>query len=88
MELQVVASLVDVVGRNLVQLSQLALTGYVVRQVSVGAFTYLNRRLEVLGKDAFVFYPREKYQETPEIAAFDTDPMRIPRSTINVEEAR
>lgn len=86
MELQVVASLVDVVGRNVVQLSQLALTGYVVRQVSVGAFTYLNRRLEVLGKDAFVFYPREKYQETP--YPVDTDPMRIPRSTINVEVAR
>ena len=84
MELQVVTSLVDVVGRNMVQLSQLALTGYVVRQVSVGAFTYLNRRLEVLGKDAFVFYPREKYQETP----VDADPMRIPRSTIHVEEAR
>jgi len=84
MELQVVTSLVDVVGRNMVQLSQLALTGYVVRQVSVGAFTYLNRRLEVLGKDAFVFYPREKYQETP----VDPDPMRIPRSTIHVEEAR
>ena len=88
MELQVVASLVDVVGRNLVQLSQLALTGYVVRQVSVGAFTYLNRRLEVLGKDAFVFYPRTKYQETPEIAAFDAATERISRSTINVEEAR
>lgn len=85
MELQVVASLVDVVGRNVVELSQLALTGYVVRQVSVGTFTYLNRRLEVLGKDAFVFYPREKYQET---APVDTDPMRIPRSTIHVEEAR
>ena len=84
MELQIVTSLVDVVGRNLVQLSQLALTGYVVRQVSVGTLTYLNRRLEVLGKDAFVFYPRTKYQETP----VDTDPMRIPRSTINVEVAR
>jgi hypothetical protein len=84
MELQVVTTLVEVVGRNMVQLSQLALTGYVVRQVSVGTFTYLNRRLEVLGKDAFVFYPREKYQETP----VDADPMRIPRSTINVEVAR
>ena len=84
MELQVVTTLVEVVGRNMVQLSQLALTGYVVRQVSVGTFTYLNRRLEVLGKDAFVFYPREKYQEPP----VDADPMRIPRSTINVEVAR
>jgi hypothetical protein len=84
MELQVVTTLVEVVGRNMVQLSQLALTGYVVRQVSVGTFTYLNRRLEVLGKDAFVFYPREKYQET----TVDADPMRIPRSTINVEVAR
>jgi len=84
MELQVVTTLVEVVGRNMVQLSQLALTGYVVRQVSVGTFTYLNRRLEVLGKDAFVFYPREKYQET----LVDADPMRIPRSTINVEVAR
>lgn len=62
MELQAVTSLVDVIGRNLVQLSQLALTGYVVHQVSQGVFAYLNRRLEVLGKDAYVLYPTSQYE--------------------------
>lgn len=62
MELQAVTSLVDVIGRNLVQLSQLALTGYVVHQVSSGVFAYLNHRLEVLGKDAYVLYPTSQYE--------------------------
>ena len=62
MNIEQVVKLVDVIGRNLVQLSQLVLTGYVVRQVSSGIFAYLERRLEVLGKDAYVLYPSSQYE--------------------------
>lgn len=64
MNIEQVVKLVDVIGRNLVELSQLLLTGYIVRQVSSGVFTYLERRLEVLGKDAFVLYPTSQYERT------------------------
>jgi hypothetical protein len=59
-----VVKLVDVIGRNLVSLAQLLLTGYVVRHVSTGVFAYLGRRLEVLGKDAYVLYPSSQYEHT------------------------
>ena len=59
-----VVKLVDVIGRTLVQLVQLALTGYVVRHVATGVFAYLERRLEVLGKDAYVLYPTSQYERT------------------------
>ena len=64
MNLEQVVKVVDVVGRNLVQSSQLFLTGYIIRQVSLGVFAYLNRRLDVLGKDAYVLYPTNEYERS------------------------
>ncbi len=64
MDVKELTLLVDTVGRHVVALSQLALTGYVIRQIASGSFTYLNRRLEVLGKDAYVLYPTNQYEQT------------------------
>lgn len=53
--------LIEVVTGTLVDLAYVLLAGYVVRSVS----SYLNHRLEVLGKDSFLFYPRDRYTEVP-----------------------
>ena len=45
----------------LVDLSTVGLVAYVVRL----SFAYLNHRLDVLGKDAFVFYRKDTFSETP-----------------------
>jgi hypothetical protein len=57
-----VIQLVDVIGKNLVNLFQLLLTGYVIRLVASGVFAYLMHRLDVLGKDGYVLYPRDRYE--------------------------
>jgi hypothetical protein len=62
MNVEQVVKLVDVIGGHVVQLSTLFLTGYLVRHVSTNIFTYLERRLEVLGKDAYVLYPTSQYE--------------------------
>lgn len=62
MNITEMVKLVDVIGGHVVQLSTLFLTGYLVRHVSSGIFTYLERRLEVLGKDAYVLYPSSQYE--------------------------
>lgn len=64
MNIEHVVKLVDVVGQNLVSVSELFLTGYIIRQVSLGVFAYLNRRLDVLGKDAYVLYPANQYERS------------------------
>ena len=51
----------ELVSRSLVELSTVGLIAYVVR-LSVG---YLNHRLDVLGKDAFVFYRKDTFTDTP-----------------------
>ena len=45
----------------LVDLSTVGLVAYVVRL----SFAYLNHRLDVLGKDAFVFYRKDTFTDTP-----------------------
>ena len=51
----------ELIKQSLVELSTLGLVAYVVR-LSVG---YLNHRLDVLGKDAFVFYRKDTFTDTP-----------------------
>ena len=51
----------ELISQSLVELSTVGLVAYVVRL----SFVYLNHRLDVLGKDAFVFYRRDTFSETP-----------------------
>ena len=51
----------ELISRSLVELSTVGLIAYVVR-LSVG---YLNHRLDVLGKDAFVFYRKDTFTDIP-----------------------
>ena len=51
----------ELIKRLLVDLSTIGLVAYVVRL----SFAYLNHRLDVLGKDAFVFYRKDTFSETP-----------------------
>ena len=49
------------IKQSLVELSTVGLVAYVVRL----SFAYLNHRLDVLGKDAFVFYRKDTFTDTP-----------------------
>ena len=51
----------ELISQSLVELSTVGLVAYAVRL----SFGYLNHRLDVLGKDAFVFYRRDTFSETP-----------------------
>jgi hypothetical protein len=51
----------ELISQSLVELSTVGLVAYVVRL----SFVYLNHRLDVLGKDAFVFYRRDTFSDTP-----------------------
>ena len=50
----------ELIKQLLVDLSTIGLVAYVVRL----SFAYLNHRLDVLGKDAFVFYRKDTFSET------------------------
>lgn len=54
----------DSIGTILTQLTNAALTAYIARTFSREFFTYLNHRLDVLGKDAFIFPPADRYTAT------------------------
>ena len=83
MDVKELTVLVDMVGRHVVALSQLALTGYVVHQVAMGSFTYLNRRLEVLGKDAYVLYPTSQYEQSVDGRVVRTvPPVDVPHTEV------
>ena len=51
----------ELIKKLLVELSTVGLVAYVVRL----SFAYLNHRLDVLGKDAFVFYRKDTFTDTP-----------------------
>ena len=51
----------ELIKQSLVEISTLGLVAYVVRL----SFAYLNHRLDVLGKDAFVFYRKDTFTDTP-----------------------
>ena len=51
----------ELIKQLLVDLSTIGLVAYVVRL----SFVYLNHRLDVLGKDAFVFYRKDTFTDTP-----------------------
>ena len=51
----------DLISQSLVELSTVGLVAYAVRL----SFGYLNHRLDVLGKDAFVFYRKDTFSDTP-----------------------
>lgn len=57
--------LIRVLGDAMVRLSNLIFLGYAIHVITTHMFAYLNHRLDVLGKDALVFYPRDRYSETP-----------------------
>tara|TARA_Y100001951_G_scaffold77868_1_gene65274 strand:- start:342 stop:569 length:228 start_codon:yes stop_codon:yes gene_type:complete len=61
MELSETLQTYKLISQSLVELSTVGLVAYVVR-LSVG---YLNHRLDVLGKDAFVFYRKDTFSDTP-----------------------
>lgn len=58
--------MVRVIGGQVVNLANVLFLAYAIRILSTQVFTYLNHRLDVLGKDALVLYPRSRYSETPE----------------------
>ena len=51
----------ELIKQLLVDLSTIGLVAYVVRL----SFAYLNHRLDVLGKDAFVFYRKDTFTDIP-----------------------
>lgn len=57
--------LVRIVSEQIVNLAHVMFLAYAIRILSTQVFAYLNHRLDVLGKDALVFYPRDRYSETP-----------------------
>jgi hypothetical protein len=65
----------ELISQSLVELSTVGLVAYVVRL----SFVYLNHRLDVLGKDAFVFYRRDTFSETP-------PPDEMNQSILNLEK--
>lgn len=56
--------IVKVIAESVSQLTHVGLTAYVVRIVTKEMFQYLNHRLDVLGKDAFLVYPKDRYRPT------------------------
>lgn len=56
--------MVKVIADSVAQLTNVGLTAYVVRVVTKEMFQYLNHRLDVLGKDAYVLYPSHLYDRT------------------------
>ncbi len=55
---------ITILCTTVIHFMNVILTAYLVRVVSRDVFLYLNHRLDVLGKDAFVLYPRARYRET------------------------
>lgn len=56
--------MLDSIGKILTQLTNVVLTAYIARTLSREFFTYLNHRLDVLGKDAFLFPLADRYAVT------------------------
>jgi len=55
-------AMLTIISTTLIQLSQLFLTGYVARLCCTTLFTYFTHRLDVLGKDGYVWYPQNEYE--------------------------
>jgi hypothetical protein len=51
----------NLISKSLVDLGTIGLVAYVVRL----SFGYFNHRLDVLGKDAFVFYRKDTFSAEP-----------------------
>ena len=54
-------TVLEIIATKVVELTYVGLLGYGLHLTSA----YLNHRLDVLGKDAFVFYRRERYRDDP-----------------------
>jgi hypothetical protein len=52
-------TVLEIIATKVVELSYVGLLGYGLHLTSA----YLNHRLDVLGKDAFVFYRRDRYHD-------------------------
>jgi hypothetical protein len=52
-------TVLEIIATKVVELTYVGLLGYGLHLTSA----YLNHRLDVLGKDAFVFYRRDRYRE-------------------------
>lgn len=55
--------MVHAVGTIVIHLTNVGVTAYLLRTISREVFLYLNHRLDVLGKDAFLFYPTDRYEQ-------------------------
>ena len=54
-------TVLEIIATKVVELTYVGLLGYGLHLTSA----YLNPRLDVLGKDAFVFYRRDRYRDEP-----------------------
>lgn len=54
-------TVLEIIAIKVVELTYVGLLAYGLRL----AGAYLNHRLDVLGKDAFVFYRRDRYRDEP-----------------------
>lgn len=66
------APTIEVLAEAITHIINVALMAYLIRTTTRESFEYLNHRLDVLGKDAFVFYPRDRYR-SPEEGAPPTE---------------
>lgn len=80
--------LVRVIGGQVVNLSNVIFLAYAIRILSTEVFRYLNHRLDVLGKDALVFYPRDRYRETPEREPSLSSPLTLVSTEESVRNRR
>ncbi|MFZ9726328.1 MAG: hypothetical protein ACO32S_05535 [Steroidobacteraceae bacterium] len=55
------------------QLAYSLVMAWIIRMLSRDVFQYLNHRLDVLGKDAFLYYPRDRYTMTEDGRMMRTD---------------
>lgn len=65
---------VQVISTASMHTINIALTAYIVRILSKEVFRYLNHRLDVLGKDAFLFFPQDRYDQGPDGRVTPRDP--------------
>lgn len=79
--------LVRVIGGQVVNLSNVVFLAYAIRILSTQVFEYLNHRLDVLGKDALLFYPRDRYKESSEESSSLSSPLTL-ASTEEASRAR
>jgi hypothetical protein len=71
-------TVLEIIATKVVELTYVGLLGYGLHLTSA----YLNHRLDVLGKDAFVFYRRDRYREesSTDGDSLDGGPYKIGRS--------